>query len=79
MYSLEKSEVPMNFNDRSDFKYLSTDCFHMSQLGHARAANAYWNSMLTVESERDRKWKKEFEEFKCPTLKHPFLMTTKNS
>lgn len=58
---------------------MSKDCFHLSQLGHARAANAYWNSMLTPKSQRELEWKKEFEIVKCPSQNNPFLMTTKNS
>lgn len=42
-------------------------------------ANALWNSMLTPKNERLRNFKREFEEFKCPSSQKPFLATTKNS
>ena len=74
-----ESDVPRDFNGVTEYKYLARDCFHLSQLGHARTANAYWNAMLTKESQRDRQWKKEFDEFKCPTTKNPFMATVRNS
>lgn len=58
---------------------MSQDCFHLSQKGHATAANALWNSMLTPENKRLNFFRKELEEFKCPTSLTPYLATTKNS
>lgn len=76
---LEKTDIPRDSQGRTDFTYMSTDCFHLSQKGHARAANSYYNSMMTPEKQRARSWSKEFETFRCPTQQHPFLFTTKNS
>lgn len=76
---LDQTDIPKDSHGETDYTYMSKDCFHLSQLGHARAANAYFNSILTPESQRQRSWKKEFEEFRCPTEQNPFLMTTKNS
>ena len=76
---LDKTDIPKDTNGNTDFSYMSLDCFHLSQLGHARAANAYFNSMMTPEKQRMRFWTKEFEEFHCPTPQRPFISTSKNS
>jgi hypothetical protein len=76
---LDKADIPRFANGATDLSYLSKDCFHFSQKGHALAANALWNSIITEESERLRYVKREFEEFKCPTAQKPFLITSKNS
>lgn len=76
---LEKPEIPQFPNGSTDLTYLSKDCFHLSQKGHATIANALWNSMLTAPSQRLRNFQVEFQEFKCPTPKKPFLATIKNS
>lgn len=76
---LEKTDIPRDSQGRTDYTYMSTDCFHLSQKGHARSANAYYNSMLTPEKQRARSWSNEFESFRCPTPQRPFLLTTKNS
>lgn len=57
MNFLEKSDIPKDENRQTKYEYLSSDCFHLSQLGHARSANAYWNSMLTSEDQRETEWK----------------------
>ncbi|KAG5680842.1 hypothetical protein PVAND_010323 [Polypedilum vanderplanki] len=76
---LDKGDVPKFSNGDTDLSYMSKDCFHLSQKGHATVANALWNSMLTPERARLRYFKNEFEEFKCPTATQPFLLTSKNS
>lgn len=76
---LLNTDVPKDSKGITEYKYLSKDCFHLSQLGHARTANAYWNSMLTPASKRLTYWEKEFETFRCPTAQNPYLFTTKNS
>lgn len=75
----DKGSTPKLSDESTDMTYLSKDCFHFSQKGHALAANALWNSMLTPENERLQYVKHEFEEFKCPSTQKPFLATTKNS
>lgn len=75
---LDKTDIPKDENGITEYKYMSKDCFHLTQLGHARAANAYYNSLLMPESKRIRAWKKEFEEFLCPTQQDPFIFTSKN-
>lgn len=76
---LDKTVIPKDAQGSTDITYMSQDCFHLSQLGHARAANSYFNSMMTPENQRLRYWTKEFEEFRCPSSQRPFLFTTKNS
>lgn len=72
--------VPKDAEGNVEYKYISIDCFHLSQLGHARAANTYWNSMLSPENQRrDLSDTREFEDFRCPTQQNPYLLTTKNS
>lgn len=74
-----KSDVPKTADGNTDYSYISKDCFHFSQKGHALAATALWKSMLTPEASRATKWTKEFHELKCPTSEHPFLSTRQNS
>lgn len=76
---LDKGDIPRFQNGNTDFSYMSEDCFHLSQKGHAQAANSLWNSMLTSENKRLNFFRREFEEFKCPTSLTPYLATTKNS
>jgi len=63
----------------TDYTYLSTDCFHLSQKGYAIAANALWNNMLQPYDNKTDFWFKEFQQFKCPTEEMPFLRTKENS
>lgn len=76
---LEKGDIPRFSNGDTDLSYMSKDCFHLSQKGHATIANALWNSMLTPQSQRLHYFKREFVEFKCPSVQMPYLATTKNS
>ncbi|XP_070499489.1 phospholipase B1, membrane-associated-like [Chironomus tepperi] len=75
---LDKGDIPRFPDGNTDLTYMSQDCFHLSQKGHATAANALWNSMLTPESKRLHFFRRELEEFKCPTSLSPYLATTKN-
>ena len=76
---LNKIVFPRLPNNVTDFSYMSTDCFHLSQKGYAITTNALWNNMLEREGEKAENWKKEFEEFKCPTGERPYLATKFNS
>ncbi|XP_058835372.1 phospholipase B1, membrane-associated [Topomyia yanbarensis] len=73
----------LTFPDRSngdtDFSYMSTDCFHLSQKGYARASNALWNNMLEPIGKKADNWEHEFTNFKCPTPEMPYLRTRGNS
>ncbi|XKL68768.1 hypothetical protein PGB90_006537 [Kerria lacca] len=63
----------------SDFTYLSEDCFHFSQKGYSRAANALWNNMLEPISSKSNTWQTEFQKILCPTERSPYIFTWKNS
>ncbi|XP_055628956.1 phospholipase B1, membrane-associated isoform X2 [Toxorhynchites rutilus septentrionalis] len=71
--------VPNLPNGDSDVSYLSMDCFHLSQKGYARAANALWNNMLEPVGAKSNNWEPEFSNFKCPTPEMPYLRTQGNS
>ncbi|KAL7301492.1 hypothetical protein TKK_0005929 [Trichogramma kaykai] len=70
---------PETSDGKSDFSYLSSDCFHISQKGNARVSNALWNNLLQAVGAKSRNWKNTFEEFLCPTERRPFIATPKNS
>lgn len=73
-------KFPRNPNTgNTDFTYMSADCFHFSQKGYAIATNALWNNMLEPLGAKTKNWRREFQEVKCPTESHPFLMTRENS
>ncbi|GAB0096525.1 hypothetical protein DMENIID0001_120490 [Sergentomyia squamirostris] len=71
--------IPTTRSGKTDFTYMSMDCFHFSQKGYAMASNALWNNMMEPFNNKSHIWKKEFEEFKCPTEEQPFLTTKMNS
>ncbi|XP_037036189.1 phospholipase B1, membrane-associated-like [Bradysia coprophila] len=76
---LKMAELPTLPNGNTDFTYMSLDCFHLSQKGYARATNALWNNMMEPEGKKSIYWKKEFTDFKCPTVDRPYLATKNNS
>ncbi|XP_059610067.1 phospholipase B1, membrane-associated-like [Phlebotomus argentipes] len=75
----DKLWIPSDKDNNTDFSYMSTDCFHFSQKGYARATNALWNNLLEPFSNKTQFWKTEFEDFKCPTEERPFIATKMNS
>lgn len=70
---------PLNEEGNTDFRYMSMDCFHLSQRGYAIASNAYWNNIFEPYANKSHTWKKEFSEFKCPTFNMPYIRTKGNS
>ncbi|XP_008210181.2 phospholipase B1, membrane-associated [Nasonia vitripennis] len=70
---------PVASNGLSDLTYLSTDCFHVSQKGNARTANALWNNLMQPVGQKSRNWPEIFGEFVCPTERRPYIATPKNS
>lgn len=76
---LTKVVFPTTQYNITDYKYLSMDCFHISQKGHARITNGLWNNMLEPVGQKSLNWKKEFQELKCPTQQRPYLATRFNS
>lgn len=76
---LENADIPRFPDGSTDLSYLSKDCFHLSQKGHATIAYALWESLLTPPKQRSRSFQVDIKEFKCPTLQKPFFTTVKNS
>lgn len=67
-------------NDKMpDMTIMSVDCIHLSQKGHAIAANGLWNNMLQPRLHKTTGLKRLFQEFKCPNQKEPYLYTYFNS
>ncbi|KAE9542790.1 hypothetical protein AGLY_002701 [Aphis glycines] len=75
----EHLNFPLNRFNTTDTSYLASDCFHFSQKGYARAANALWNNMMEPVGLKSTDWSKEFDRFICPTNESPFIRTWKNS
>lgn len=76
---LRNVKFPRKSNGNNDYSYMSVDCFHLSQKGYAIASNGLWNNMFEPYGNKSTNWKKEFSEFKCPTVEHPYIFTKKNS
>ncbi|KAM8707663.1 hypothetical protein ACLKA7_014745 [Drosophila subpalustris] len=72
-------DFPRTRTGQTDTRFFSEDCFHLSQRGHAAAANAIWNNMLEMEGEKSGFNPHLFEKFRCPTEERPFLITRVNS
>lgn len=64
---------------QSDMTIMSIDCIHLSQKGHAVAANGVWNNMLESVNEKSLGLKTLFKDFKCPTKERPYILTYFNS
>ncbi|KAJ8962095.1 hypothetical protein NQ318_018049 [Aromia moschata] len=62
-----------------DYRYLSEDCFHLSEKGQARFAHDLWNSMLEPFGKKSTDGSDVFEKFNCPSERHPFIFTRRNS
>ncbi|XP_073942584.1 phospholipase B1, membrane-associated-like [Choristoneura fumiferana] len=60
--------------------YITHDCFHFSQKGHALAANLLWNNLLEpVGNKSDSGQPILLQSFRCPTREAPFIFTAVNS
>ncbi|XP_011300169.1 phospholipase B1, membrane-associated-like [Fopius arisanus] len=62
----------------SDFRYMSTDCFHFSQLGNARMAYATWRNMLEPVGAKSHFWS-DVGTLPCPSEERPYIATLWNS
>lgn len=60
---------------KPDLNIMSVDCVHFSQRGHAVSANGLWNNMLEPMAAKSTGLKKIFKEFRCPSLKRPYIST----
>ncbi|XP_050525608.1 phospholipase B1, membrane-associated-like [Daktulosphaira vitifoliae] len=68
------------FEEVIDISYVTYDCFHFSQKGHALAANLLWNNMMQpVGAKSESSMDYIMQEFLCPTLEHPYIYTANNS
>lgn len=72
-------DFPRTPSGKTDTRFFSEDCFHLSQRGQASAANAIWNNMLEMPSEKSGFNEHLFEKFNCPTEQRPYLITRENS
>lgn len=58
-----------------DMNIMSVDCIHLSQRGHAVAANGVWNNMLEQVAEKSLGLRKMFQDFRCPSRRQPYIST----
>ncbi|CAG9135501.1 unnamed protein product [Plutella xylostella] len=60
--------------------YITHDCFHFSQKGHALAANLLWNNLLEpVGNKSDNSPPVLLRSFNCPSEDAPYLFTAANT
>ncbi|XP_012550146.1 phospholipase B1, membrane-associated-like [Bombyx mandarina] len=60
--------------------YITHDCFHFSQKGHALAANLLWNNLLEpVGNKSDNVPPVLMRSFRCPSRQAPFIFTARNT
>lgn len=71
----KEASVFLDGSKSADMQIVSVDCIHLSQKGHAVAANGLWNNMLQGVGRKSLGLKKLFGEFECPTTQRPFLAT----
>ncbi|BES94471.1 GDSL-like Lipase/Acylhydrolase [Nesidiocoris tenuis] len=76
--------APRNITERGKEvippSYITYDCFHFSQKGHALAANLLWNNMLEPVGEKSTtKMDYPLQQLYCPTEENPFIFTYNNS
>lgn len=74
-----RTDIPKTEEGFSDFSFLSTDCFHLSQKGNSHVARALWNNMLEPVGNKTDSWDISNTRFLCPTIENPYLTTRLNS
>lgn len=68
------------FEEVIDISYVTYDCFHFSQKGHALAANLLWNNMMQpVGTKSETTMDFIMKDFVCPTARSPYIFTANNS
>ncbi|XP_056640507.1 phospholipase B1, membrane-associated-like [Diorhabda sublineata] len=68
------------FDEVIDISYITHDCFHFSQKGHALAANMLWNNLLEpVGNKSSKKLEYILQKFRCPQINAPYIFTKLNS
>jgi len=74
------TEPKRRYDQVIDISYVTYDCFHFSQKGHAMAANLLWNNMLEpVGNKTTKALDHVLERFYCPTDRAPYIFTYNNS
>ncbi|XP_030372138.1 phospholipase B1, membrane-associated-like [Scaptodrosophila lebanonensis] len=66
-------------NGRTDLRFLSYDCFHLSQRGHAMVSNALWNNLFEPPYNKSSMDPQLMRVFRCPTTQQPYILTRINS
>lgn len=61
-----------------DMDIMSIDCIHLSQKGHAVAANGLWNNMMQRGATKQLGLRPLLGRFECPSEERPFLATYSN-
>ncbi|XP_045460804.1 phospholipase B1, membrane-associated-like [Harmonia axyridis] len=68
------------YDEVIDISYITHDCFHFSQKGHALGANLLWNNLLEPVGRKSMKMVNYvMEKFNCPSKESPYLFTNRNS
>ncbi|XP_065334646.1 phospholipase B1, membrane-associated-like [Cloeon dipterum] len=65
--------------DLADLSFLSVDCFHLSQKGHAAFATMQWNNLLQSVGNKTMDFIMPMQEIACPTENVPYFFTNVNS
>uniref|UniRef100_A0A1I8HMA4 Phospholipase B1, membrane-associated n=1 Tax=Macrostomum lignano TaxID=282301 RepID=A0A1I8HMA4_9PLAT len=76
--SWKKTVLPKNRCGKPDLAYFAPDCFHLSGLGNARAAQALWNNMIEPVGAKRTDWHIG-EPIECLSPEQPYFYTNKNS
>ncbi|CAH0386793.1 unnamed protein product [Bemisia tabaci] len=75
-----KSDRKTRLKEVIDISYVTYDCFHFSQKGHALAANLLWNNMLEPLGQKsETTMNYVMERFRCPTPDTPYIFTYNNT
>lgn len=70
--------LPDRAPHEADHSFLSPDCVHLSQRGHAVMARALWNNMVQPISHKALSWRSMDTQLLCPSREHPFFTTNRN-
>ncbi|KAL1459735.1 hypothetical protein WDU94_011690, partial [Cyamophila willieti] len=74
------SDPRKKYSEVIDISYVTYDCFHFSQKGHALAANLLWNNLLEpIGFKSEKSMNHLMERFLCPSEKNPYIFTYNNT
>ncbi|XP_018120395.2 phospholipase B1, membrane-associated [Xenopus laevis] len=76
----EYLEIPINAEGFPDRSFMSPDCFHFGEKGHAQSARALWKNMFEPvgQKTRDQSLAEDIG-IHCPPQSDPFVKTAQNS